>query len=167
MARFTKALRQQIVREFAVRHNGYFNPSLFLEEVRANGPDHPAHEWFQWDDDKAAREHRLWQAREFAKDLKVTFEVEEVGRNKAIKITEQEAPMVISPGSGRNSGGGYFLTDPDNPEHMAEHCRQAAVALRSWLRRYESAVKYAGGSVAALERSAAALEKASAVDEAA
>ena len=32
--RITKATRQKIVREFALRHNGQFNPALFFEEVR-------------------------------------------------------------------------------------------------------------------------------------
>jgi hypothetical protein len=35
---FSKSIRQRIVREFAVRHNGQYNPSLFLEEVRQRGP---------------------------------------------------------------------------------------------------------------------------------
>jgi len=34
---FTKELRQEIVREFAVRHNGQFDARLFFEEVRTKG----------------------------------------------------------------------------------------------------------------------------------
>ena len=54
MARFTKALRERIVREFTARHNGRFDPAVFVEEVRQAGPSHEAYEWFQWDDEAAA-----------------------------------------------------------------------------------------------------------------
>lgn len=169
MARFTKELRQQIVREFAIRHNGQFNAALFLAEVRATGPDHPAYEWFTWDDQEAADQHRTWQAREFANGLKVTFTVETIGRDRAFTIKEASAPMVISPVAGRHQGGGYWLTDPDNPEHMAEHCRQAATSLRTWLRRYEAALIHAGGKPDTVNRLIGALEKAAPIgkDEAA
>lgn len=160
MARFTKQLRQDIIREFAVRHNGHYNAALFLEEVRATGAEHPAYEWFQWDDDRAAHEHRLWQAREFSAGLRVSFTIEEIGRNRAITVREVEMPMAISPVSGRGRGGGYFLSDPENPEHMAELCRQAATALSAWIRRYRAAVLHAGGSVVMIEKQLSRLEAA-------
>lgn len=155
MAKFTKALRQQIVRDFALRHGG-FNAALFVEEVRAAGPDHPAYEWFQWDDDKAASEYRIWQAREFARGIKVRASIEEISRT-GIRVREIEMPLIISPVDGRRDGGGYFLSDPNDPEHMAEFCRQAAADLERWLRRYSGAVAYAKGSTAAIERQVRAL----------
>lgn len=160
MAKFTKALRQEIIRDFATRHNGFYNPLLFLEEVRASGPEHPAYEWFEWNDDRAAQEHRLWQAREFARDLKVSFTVQEIGRNKAIKVREVSMPLALSPVEGRHKGGGYFVSDPDNPEHLEELARQAATALESWLRRYEAALLHAGGSKDAIEQQIQLLGKA-------
>lgn len=160
MARFTKEQRQEIVREFAVRHNGQYNAALFLEEVHAAGQTHPAYEWFQWDKTKAAREHQLWQAREFALGLKVVFNIQEIGRNKRIKIKTATMPMVISPAQGRGDGGGYVLSNPDDPEHVAELCRQAAVALRSWYSRYHGALVKAGGSADGIEAALVALESA-------
>lgn len=169
MARFSKELRQKIIREFCLRRNTDFDAKLFEQEVRDTGPDHPAYGWFEWDESKAAGEYRVWQAREFAKDLRVTFSVEEIGRAGVIRVREVEAPMLVSPLDGRRSGGGYFLTDPSNPDHMAELCRQAATSLATWLRRYEGALAHAGGSVSMIEKQLKALEKASPqeIDEAA
>lgn len=164
MARFTRELRQKIIREFCLRRNTDFDAKLFEQEVRDTGPEHPAYEWFEWDADKAATEHRIWQAREFAKDLKVSFTVEEVGRSGVIRVREVEAPLLVSPMDGRRSGGGYFLTDPSNPDHMAEICRQAATSLATWLRRYGGALAHAGGNVGAIEKQLKALEKASPQD---
>jgi len=157
---FTKEQRQEIVREFAIRHNGQFDPKLFVREVRDTGADHPAYEWFTWDDEKAAREHRVWQAREFARDLKVKFNVENVGGRKDFSVKSVEVPLVHSPTHGREHGGGYVLTEADNEAHMQELCRQGAQALAAWLRRYKGAVEYAGGSVKELERQLKALEDA-------
>lgn len=158
MANFTKALRQKIVRDFAIKHNGHFNPRLFLQEVREVGPGHPAYEWFEWDDACAAHTHRVEQAREFARDLRVTFEVEEIGRGRSITVRQVTMPMVISPVSGRKDGGGYFLSDPDDDSHMAEHCRQAATALEAWLERYQAAVISAGMPLGTVEGIAKRLE---------
>lgn len=152
MARFTKALREQIVREFTARHNGQYNPALFLEGVGAKGVDHPAYEWFEWNDDRAAEQYRVEQARAFARDIRVAFTVEEIGRNKAVTIREVEAPLMISPLTGRRHGGGYVVLDPARPEDMAELCRQAACDLEAWLSRHQAALLYARGSSEAIER---------------
>ncbi|MDF2809310.1 MAG: hypothetical protein K0S56_341 [Microvirga sp.] len=144
MSRFTKERRQEIVREFALRHNGQFNPGLFLDEVREKGVEHPAYEWFEWDRDKAAHAYQVEQARDFARDLRVSFKVEEIGRKGTILVREAPMPMVLSPIGGRRDGGGYVLVDPDDPAHMTEHCRQAALALRAWLTRYQAALIHVG-----------------------
>lgn len=156
--RFTKEQRQQIVRDFAVRHNGHFNPRLFLDEVRSGGEDHPAHGWFTWDTAKAAEAHLLWQAREFANGLIVTFSVEEIGRDKTIKVREVTAPFAISPTDTRRKGGGYVVIDPSDPDHMRELCRQAATDLRRWLTRYEAAVSHVGGSATSMRKQLSLLE---------
>lgn len=159
MSNFTKELRQQIVEEFSRRHNGQYDPSLFLKEVKAKGKEHPAYSWFEWNNKKAAGEYQLWQARSFAKDLRIKFEVQEVGRGGTVTVRATEMPMVLSPASGRKGGGGYVLTDPSDPAHQAEHCHQAASALRSWLNRYSAAVTYAGYGPKVVEQIADALEK--------
>lgn len=158
MSNFTKEIRQKIVEEFSRRHNGQYNPELFLKEVKETGATHPAHAWFEWNAKKAANEHNLWQARAFAKDLRITFTVEEVGRNGAVTVRTTEMPMVLSPSNGRKDGGGYVLTDPNDPAHQAEHCHQAASALRSWLSRYQAALVHAGYGVKLIEQVADAME---------
>jgi len=166
MTKFSKETRQQIVRDFAIRHNGQYDPKLFLEEVRSTGETHPAWEWFEWGDDKAAQEYRLWQARSFVKDLRVTFAVEVIGRDAPVRVRSVEMPLVLSPVAGRNTGGGYILVDPGDPGHMREHCRQAADALEAWIRRYKAAAEFAG-SVDAVEGQVSALRLASSEDAAA
>jgi hypothetical protein len=160
MARFTKERRQEIIHAFAVRHNGHFNPMLFVQEVRATGAGHPAYEWFEWDKDKAAEQHLLWQAREFASGLRVSFTVETVGRSGAVSVREVEMPFALSPVEQRKLGGGYIVSDPSDPAHMAELCRQAVTDLERWLRRYGGALAHAGGSVNAVEKQLRLLEAA-------
>lgn len=166
MARFTKALRQQIVREFAEAHGGVFDPAMFLAEARA--ANHPAHDWFEWDDDKAALEFRLDQARDFARGLVVRFEIEEVHRGK-MRIAERSAPLVLSPLGNRRDGGGYFITNPDDAEHMEELRRQAAQSLRWFLSRYNAVLTSTveRHDIAILERVQARLEDQSEQKEAA
>jgi hypothetical protein len=143
MARFTKALRQQIIREFSEAHGGVFDPAAFLTAVHEAGEDHPAYEWFEWSDDKAALEYRLDQARDFARGLVVRFEVQEVHRGK-MRIAERSAPLVMSPLGTRRDGGGYVVTDPSNPDHMEELRRQAAGSLRWYISRYEAVLADVG-----------------------
>ncbi len=160
MSRLSKQDRRHIVEEFARRHNGQYNPMLFLEEVRKTGSEHPAYEWFEWDLKKAARAYQIEQARQFARDLRVSFTVEDVSPKRKVKVAHQEMPLVISPIEGRRHGGGYVLVDPEDPEHMQEHCRQAAMALGSWLKRYGSALEFAGRRKAEVESVIRTLENA-------
>lgn len=158
MARFTKALRQRLIREFAELNDGHFCPAAFVEHVKATGPDHEAHSWFTWDDEKAAHEHRLSEARQFASGLRVSFTVE-TARRGVVVSSDRQLPFAMSPVEGRRDGGGYVIVNPDDPEHMAEHCRQAAASLATWLNRYSGAVEHVGGSVAQLERLKRSLDK--------
>jgi hypothetical protein len=160
MARFTKALRQEIIRSFCQRRNSDFDAADFEKEVRETGEDHPAYSWFEWSVDKAATEYRVWQARAFATGLRVSFKVENIGRDGTIRVHQVEMPMLLSPMDGRDDGGGYYLLDRDNPEHMAELCRQAVTDLARWLRRYEAALLHVGGSVAPIEKQLKLLESA-------
>jgi hypothetical protein len=159
-ARFTKHLRQKIVREFAVRHNGQYDAALFLREVRETGKTHPAYEWFEWDADAAAQAYQLEQARAFARDLRVIFRVEEVVGPHSVRVRETPMPMVLSSLETRHKGGGYKLVDPDDPQHIAEHCRQAARTLVQWIERYQAAIAHAGVKMAAFEVAVGKLEKA-------
>lgn len=161
---FTKQQRQEIVADFAKRHGGHYDPRLFVEEVKSTGESHPAHGWFTWDRDRAAYEHWLWQAREFASDLKVSFTIEEIDRGK-VTVREVTMPMALSPLGGRQQGGGYIISDPNSPVHMAELCLQAANDLARWLRRYEAAIIYAQGSTVSAKKLLERLEYAATPEE--
>jgi hypothetical protein len=158
MARFTRELRQKIIEEFARQNNGWYDPRAFVQHVRSAGPEHPAFEWFTWDDAAAAEAFRLDQARDFARGLVIRFEVQEARPKGKVIVAHREAPFAVSPVASRKSGGGYYLTDPTDAEHMAELRRQAASHLDWWLRRYGSAVEAAGGDVKAVEKVLALLQ---------
>ena len=165
MTRYTKELRQEIIREFAERHDGRFNNADFIQEVMDQGAEHRAYEWFERDTDKIVTEYHLWQAREFTIGCKVTFTVETVVGGK-VTIKEHEAPLVLSSFNDQ-SDQEYYLTDTDDPAHMAEYCRQADVAMSTWLRRYTGAVAHCGGSIKPLEQLARKLRAAAVTDKAA
>jgi hypothetical protein len=80
--RFTTQLRQEIVEDYCLRNGGTFDaPGFYAENKSKNAR---AYEWFEHDKDKAAYEHNLLLARQFAHGLKVFFTVEEVGRSGKI-----------------------------------------------------------------------------------
>lgn len=45
-----------------LEQQGRLTPDMVVEHAR--DPESPAHDWFEWDDSKAAHKHRLEQARE-------------------------------------------------------------------------------------------------------
>jgi len=146
--RLLRKQRAEIVKDFCLRHGGVYNPQTFVEEVRSTGPDHPAYDLFTWDDTKAAREHRTWQARMFVQGLKLVFEVEH----------QTPTALLLSPSSTRQDGMGYYMFDPDDPDHLEELRRQAVVDLRAWLVRYAVALDTAGLTAQPLERVISILE---------
>lgn len=157
MGRLNPTERQAILDDHVARH-GRYDPAVFVAEAASS--QHPAHGWFEWDDQSAAGEYRLWQAREFVRGLRIRFTIEMQERNVKGAI-EREAPAFLSPVAGRKAGGGYHPVDPNDPEHMRELCRQAAASLGTWLRRYEAALDHAGVTHARVEKLRAALEAAS------
>jgi hypothetical protein len=160
--RFTKEQRQQIVREFAEKNGGVFDAAAFLGEVNQVGKGHPAWGWFEWDNRKAAREHRLQQARAFAQGLRIRFEVETIDQG-SVKVVSRSMPLVISPMHSRQKGGGYHLADPNDPAHLAELCRQAAQQLRWFVERFQAALDFAEVSAEEVSQIAGRLDTASSV----
>lgn len=157
--------RQRILDEFIERH-GKWDARVFYNEVRATGGQHEAWTWFTWDNEKAADEYRIWQARTFIRDLVVRFSVETVEHGK-VTVRSVEAPRVISPLASRQHGGGYIAVDPNNPDVMAAFCAEAARSLQSWFTRYEAALAYAGAKGGNIRKIVGLLEAKSSQDEAA
>lgn len=162
MTTYTKAARQKIVEDFALRHNGRYDPALFVREVKRTGQKHPAYGWFEWNQKKAADFHLVQQARDFARDLRVKFSVQEIGRSGGIKVRHVEMPLVLSPVARRAEGGGYVITNPRDPSHQREHSLQAAIALRAWLNRYGACLMSAKVTQQTVLNIVAALEGAAA-----
>ena len=159
--RIKKADRRAIVQDFMERHGGRYDPRAFVDEVRRSNGQHQAWTWFTWDDDKAAEDHRIWQARVFAQDIVVQFSVEQIRRGSVV-VVSADAPAFVSPLDTRRSGGGYVELDPDDPAQMAILCAEAARSLQAWVRRYSGAVAYVGGLISGSQKLAGLLENVSA-----
>lgn len=161
MSSLTKGEREAIIRDFVDIH-GRFIPALFIEEARST--NHPAHGWFTWDNEDAAHQHRMHQARSFIRDIKITFEVETVDRG-AIKVRTVDVPALVSPIAERSDGLGYLSVHADDPQSLMHLRVEAASSLASWLKRYGGVVAVAGGSTVPIEQQIAALKAASVVSE--
>lgn len=142
MTRFTKEKRAEIATAFARENGGRYDAAAFVEQVEHQGRNHPAYEWFQWDDATAAHQHRIQQARLFVHDLRIKFEIVDVRPSAAVKVRTEDVPLFISPMERRNAGGGYDYQG--DGLDMPEHCRQAATSLVTFLRRYSAALVHVG-----------------------
>lgn len=146
--RYTKALKEQILNEYyAETANHYTDPLKefdahhFVEFVQKAGPEHPAYDWFEWDDSSCGVEYRAWQARSFRSG--VTIKTSQPKLNGGGGTTVCVAPAMISPLRNRRYGGGYYRFDPDNPDHLRDFCEEAHRSLKSWNERYELAISHA------------------------
>lgn len=132
--KISKAERAEIAIEFAQKHNGRFDPHLFLEEVERTGPGHPAFGWFRWDDVSAANEFRLLQARQFLHGLTIKTEVEIIDGGQ-LRFASVDAPLLVAPMNDRQFGGGYVLTAARGAQ-LDELDRQAVQAAQRLLDRF-------------------------------
>lgn len=60
---------QEILQRIADENNGILHPRDVV--MNAQNPEHPLHHHFEWDDTKAAAEHRLSQARALIASVKI------------------------------------------------------------------------------------------------
>jgi hypothetical protein len=72
-ARFSHKDAQIIGTHFFDQMGGMPTPELVVEDARSI--DSPTHEYFEWDDTEAARQHRLFQARNIINHLVVEITV--------------------------------------------------------------------------------------------
>jgi hypothetical protein len=155
---FTKADKQRIIDDYLVRSGrNLFVPGEFVDWLACE-PEHEAYEWFfSKTDAEAARDHRIWMARQMANGLRITAEVSTAPKKgSVVSVSVREFPAYLSPVSLRGVGGGYQPFDPADGQAMAELRRQGAVAMRSWLNRYGGA--FAGQDLRAMEKIAAMAE---------
>ena len=112
---------KQRILELARQAGGMLTTDDVLHD--AINPDSVLHRHFEWDDSRAAIEHRKYQARQLIQSVKITF---------AHAPTVQVNALVSIP-SDRNAGGGYrfaadILTGPEKirQEFLEEVWRKAA-----------------------------------------
>lgn len=94
----------------------------------AKNPKTALHSKFEWDNVKAAHEHRLWQARLLIK--------------ACVTVIDHDKPPVhafVSLESDRRNGGGYrVLADVlSDDERRDELMQQSLKELRVWQKKYE------------------------------
>lgn len=96
----------------------------------SDNPDSALYGEFDWDDSHAAREHRIWQARQVIKRIVVM--VGPAGHQEAISA------FVSLQGDRAIPGGGYRITIDvlGDAEKRKLLLTQALSELRSWQRKY-------------------------------
>lgn len=107
--------------------HGIVRPEDVVEFAR--NPQTSLHSRFEWDDTEAARQHRIWQAREIL-NVCVRF----VG-----DVEKRPMRAYVSLGSDRLAGGGYRSTVRvlDDADRRAELLAQAKREAQQWANRYK------------------------------
>ena len=107
-------------------NDGVLNPHDVVEYAR---PDNSLlHTHFEWDDEKASEQYRLWQARQLISLVVTTV---------APETKEYEVRTYISLTSDRKEGGYRLITDVlDNTETRAQMMKDAISELRVFRIKY-------------------------------
>ena len=173
--RFGKKDRQEIINDYLNKtgRNSYV-PAEFVEWIQVQ-PNHPVYKLFVFEDDaKMALKQRIQIARQFATGCKITIKYkpvqsQSIDADSAISIPEPKVlkfPTYISPIDNRAQGGGYQKFDLNNPEVVAELCRQSCRELRAWINRHEGICTLKSIDIETLSEIADSLESESVNSEA-
>lgn len=111
-------------------NDGILRPADVVFAARSKSS--PLHDWFEWDDGKAADEYRLEQARRL-----IRFTIEKVGPE------EQNIRAYVSLRQDREEGNSYrSLREVVAAKPLREELlRQALAEADAWRKRYESFVE--------------------------
>lgn len=125
MKRDHEAIRAELER---LKSDGVIRPVDVVEAARDE--ESPLHDWFQWDDDEAAHQYRLLQARNL---LRVYVNVE------PSKDSEPVRAFVSLTSDRAKEGGGYrALAEVMGDDAMREQLlRDAFVQFRNMQKRYQ------------------------------
>lgn len=74
----------EILEQLRLENDGKLIPDDVVEA--AGEVSHPLHDYFEWDDDKAGHQHRLWQARVLIRSVRVTVEDRKVPAYVNVKV---------------------------------------------------------------------------------
>jgi hypothetical protein len=122
--------------KIAGKNDGEFRDTLTPEQiVAAAEPEHsPLHDWFEWNNDDAAQQYRLVQAREMLRFIEVVRVERAVEPVRAFHVVRIEGQSVYAKES-------RVFSD----EELRKQVIDAALAqLESWQRRYDQYVELAG-----------------------
>ena len=114
--------------KIAAKHGGQITPGAFV--AAAKGPRSPLHRLFEWDDTKAARAHRLHQARMIINSIDVL-------------VDEHESTRVQAFVSVRHVGGRRYLAhaqianDDELYEQVIDELRGVVASYRRKLAGFE------------------------------
>jgi len=124
---------EKILRDMARRHGGNLLPEVVIEE--AKDKRHPLHGRFEWDNTRAAHEHRLHQARQL---IRVCVTV--------VSPTIDPLPVFVSLSTSRSSGEGYqVLTEVlSNKEKREQLLNDALHELNLFQKKYSTLRELAG-----------------------
>lgn len=113
--------------------HGEWNVDGFIEEAR--NPDHPCHDYYDWDMEVAAYKHYRHITRELFASVKTQVPAPTQANNgKPVKLVSM--PKAVSPIENRRDGGGYILADsPRGRKALREEGEKALVAH---IKRYEA-----------------------------
>jgi len=85
--------------QIRLTHDGVLRATDVVEHAR--NPETALHDRFEWDDTKAAWQHRLWQARELIRVVVQTRPTSDVSTRVYVSLAADR----------RNDGGGYRTLD--------------------------------------------------------
>lgn len=114
--------------------HGELLPETVLEAARPASS--PLHAYFEWDDARAAHEHRLDQARRLIRSVKVVYAMDTDGRNKKVRRYHSV------PGSENRPVYKDLDEIVHNPLHRQMLLRQMERDWRSFKSRYEHLDEY-------------------------
>lgn len=97
--------------------------------VEAINPKSPLHRFFQWDDQKAAHEYRLTQARSLIRSIDVVIE------DAKGKQVQMRGYYSVKDAEGQRSYEGLEFVF-DTPDLSEQVMREAKTQLDSWIKRY-------------------------------
>jgi hypothetical protein len=117
----------EALEKIAAENGGRLTPRAMVQKARARG--HPLHRHFEWDDARAADAHRLHQARQVVRAIRVVDE------------TQPEAPpriAYLSIAEGDRTGFAYRPRSAVEDSARLQRCilEQAERDLQAWERRY-------------------------------
>lgn len=115
-----------------VRHNGRLEPEWVVHNAKA--PKNPLHDLFEWDDNVAAQNYRVDQARGIIRSIEVVVEA-----------TEKQKPVrafvsVVQERDRSYTSVTHAMSDPDLRKQVL---KAALNELEAWRKRYAELVELA------------------------